>query len=164
VANAVHGLLNSAPFKAVFHRRGFRRRLRRNHPFVWRFQHTIYMYYLNCRCLDPVYGYGTVMLRYRDFSTGEELRHSGFKTVPDAGWNFTWMGGLDRIVQKARAFAHQECDQPQFTDPEHILECLRQGRPIFGGREPLQFVPVDESFPAFVRQHPDKFSTWIRPL
>lgn len=164
LSNVVHGALNSALVKSVFHRRGFRRRLRFNHPYVWRFQHAIYMYFLNSRRLEPQFGNGTVMLRFRDFSAADEIRYTGYKTIPDSGWNFTWMGGVERILQKARSFAHQECNQPQFTDPDRILDCLDRGLPIFGGSERLQIVPVDESFPRYIREHPEKFSTWIRPL
>jgi beta-1,4-mannosyl-glycoprotein beta-1,4-N-acetylglucosaminyltransferase len=164
VSNAVHGALNSRLVKSVFHRRGFRRRLRFSHPFVWRFQHTIYRYFINCKSLQPAFSYGTVMLRYRDFSTGEEMRHSGYRVVPDAGWNFTWMGGVDRILTKLRAFAHQERNQPQFTDPSRIQELIEGGNYIFDDTNKLKFVPLDETFPRYILENPEKFSKWIKPL
>lgn len=160
-ANAVHGALNSRLVKGVFHQRGFRRRLRLNHPFVWRFQHTIYRYFMNCRSLVPPFSYGTVMLRYRDFSTAEEMRHSGYKCVPEAGWNFTWMGGVDRILTKLNAFAHQERNRPEFTDPARIRELIERGSYLFDNSNQLKFVPVDETFPRYVLDNPQKFSGWI---
>jgi beta-1,4-mannosyl-glycoprotein beta-1,4-N-acetylglucosaminyltransferase len=163
-SNAVHAALNSRTVKSVFHRRGFRRRLRKNHPFVWRFEHTLYRYFMNCKSLQPPLSYGTVMLRHRDFSTAEELRHSGFKTVPDAGWNFTWMGGVDRILTKIRAFAHQEHNQPQFTDPPRILESIEQGHYLLDDSNRLQFVPLDGTFPRYVLEHPENFSGWIHAV
>jgi beta-1,4-mannosyl-glycoprotein beta-1,4-N-acetylglucosaminyltransferase len=163
-ASAVHGVLNSRLVKGIFHRKGLRRRLRRNHPFIWRFEHTIYRYFMNCRSLRPPFSYGTVMLRHRDFSTAEEMRHSGFKTVPGAGWNFTWMGGVERILKKIRSFAHQEANQPQFTDPRRINELIENGRYIFGDSDQLKFVPVDGTFPRYMLEHPEKFKHWIRPV
>ena len=163
-SNAIHKALNSPPVKNIFHRRGFRRRLRRNHPFVWRFQHTIYRYFLNCKSLQPPFSYGTVMLRYRDFSVAEELRHSGYKVIPDAGWNFTWMGGVDRILDKIQSFSHQEYNQPQFTDPARINELIEKGGYLFGQSDQLKFVPVDATFPRYFLEHPEKYGAWIRPV
>jgi hypothetical protein len=163
-SNAVHAALNSRAVKSVFHRRGFRRRLRKNHPFVWRFEHTLYRYFMNCKSLQPPLSYGTVMLRHRDFSTAEELRHSGFKTVPDAGWNFTWMGGVERILTKIRAFAHQERNLPEFTDPARVRELIEQGHYLFDDSNRLQFVPLDGTFPRYVLEHPEKFSSWIHAV
>ncbi len=162
-SNAIHSALNSQVVKGIFHRRGLRRRLRFNHPFVWRFEQTIYRYFLNCKSLNPPFSYGTVMLRYRDFSTAEEMRHTGYKTVADAGWHFTWMGGVERIVKKIQSFAHQECNQPQFTKPERIKELIESGRYLFNGSDQLKFVPMDETFPRYVLTHPEKFKDWIHP-
>jgi beta-1,4-mannosyl-glycoprotein beta-1,4-N-acetylglucosaminyltransferase len=163
-SNAIHAALNSRPVKAVFHRRGFRRRLRHNHPFVWRFDHTICRYFMNCKSLKPAVIHGTVMMRYRDFSIAEEMRHSGFKRVPDAGWNFTWMGGVERIQTKIRAFAHQEYNQPHLLDPDRIKRLIESGNYLFDDSNKLKFVPLDETFPRFVLEHPEKFKDWIKPV
>jgi hypothetical protein len=163
-SSAVHAALNSGLVKRVFHRRGFRRQLRHHHPFVWRFEHTLYRYFMNCKSLRPPLTHGTVMLRYRDFSTAEEMRHTGFKTVPDAGWHFTWMGGVERIMKKIQAFAHQECNQPQFTDPGRIKELIENRSYLFSDSDKLEFVPVDGTFPRYVLAHPEKFKDWIRPV
>jgi beta-1,4-mannosyl-glycoprotein beta-1,4-N-acetylglucosaminyltransferase len=160
----VHGALNSQAAKSVLHRRPLRRRLRKNHPFIWRFEHAYYQYFMNCKRLNQPFSHGTVMLRYRDFSLAEEMRHSGFKKVPGAGWNFTWMGGVERILKKVQSFAHQECNQPQFTDPVRIKELIEGGHNIFGDADELKFVPVDETFPRYVQEHPEKFKDWIRPV
>jgi beta-1,4-mannosyl-glycoprotein beta-1,4-N-acetylglucosaminyltransferase len=74
------------------------------------------------------------------------------------------MGGVERIRQKIAASAHQEFNQPQFTDPQLLSERIQRGESLFGHDERLAFVPLDDSFPAFVREHPEKFSAWIKPL
>jgi beta-1,4-mannosyl-glycoprotein beta-1,4-N-acetylglucosaminyltransferase len=105
-SNAVHGALSSRLTQKIFFRKGLRRLLRKNHPFVWRFEHTLYRYFMNTRSLREPRCYGTVMLRYRDFTCANELRHSGYKTIPDAGWHFTYIGGVDRVREKIAAYAH----------------------------------------------------------
>jgi beta-1,4-mannosyl-glycoprotein beta-1,4-N-acetylglucosaminyltransferase len=162
LVNAVHGALASRFTQKIFHRKGLRRILRKNHPFVWRFEQRLYCYYLNCLSSDVLCG--SRMTRFRDFICAEELRHSGYKTVKDAGWHFSYMGGVDRIRQKFDAYAHQEFNQPQFTAPELIAQRINGGQSVLGRAEKLEFVPVDGSFPSFIRQHPEKFSGWLKPL
>jgi beta-1,4-mannosyl-glycoprotein beta-1,4-N-acetylglucosaminyltransferase len=163
-SNTIHSALNSRAAKSIVHRPGLRRRLRFNHPFVWRFEHALYRYFMNCKSLKPPSSYGTVMLRYRDFSTAEEMRHSGYKTLPDAGWHFTWMGGADRIVEKIQSFSHQEYNQPQFTDLDRIIAHIENGSNIFNDSNKLKFLPVDGTFPLYVLEQPEKFKHWIRPV
>jgi beta-1,4-mannosyl-glycoprotein beta-1,4-N-acetylglucosaminyltransferase len=161
-ANAVHGTLNSKLSQNIFKRKGFRRLLRKNHPFVWKFQQTLYRHFINCR--SEGISYGTRMVRFRDFSCAEELRHSGHHSIKDAGWHFTWMGGVERIRQKLAAYAHQEHNQPQFDDPQHLARAINAGSSLFNQRDKLEFVPLDNSFPRYVVEHPEKFSNWIRPV
>jgi beta-1,4-mannosyl-glycoprotein beta-1,4-N-acetylglucosaminyltransferase len=163
-SQAGHGALNSRLAQNIFRWKGFRRLLRKHHPFVWKFEQTLYRHFINCRVVHPPYCYGTRMVRFRDFACAEELRHSGSKIVKDGGWQFTSMGGVERIRQKLAAFAHQEFNQPQFTDPQLVNERIQRGESLFSHDERLEFVPLDDSFPAFVREHPEKFTTWIKPL
>jgi beta-1,4-mannosyl-glycoprotein beta-1,4-N-acetylglucosaminyltransferase len=104
------------------------------------------------------------MLRFRDFSCAEEIRYSGYKTVPDGGWHFTFMGGAERIRQKLAAYSHQENNRPEFTDVQTLTERINSGQPLYGYTEPLVFLPIDETFPLYVRQHLDCFAAWIKPV
>ena len=161
---AVHAFLNSRAFKYVVHRRGLRRQLRKHHPFVWKFEQDFYRHFLNCRSLQLPRSFGTRMLRFRDFSCAEELRHSGYKIVKDGGWHFSWMGGVRRIQEKLAAYAHQERNQPQIAATENIEQSLREGKVFFDPEQRLEFVPLDDSFPKYLRAHPEKFSDWIQPV
>jgi beta-1,4-mannosyl-glycoprotein beta-1,4-N-acetylglucosaminyltransferase len=162
--NAIHAGLNSWPVKSVFHRKGFRRRLRHNHPFVWKFRQVLYRHFMNCRSVQPAFSHGTRMLRFRDFSCAEEMRHSGYKIVENGGWHFSWMGGVRRIQQKLAAYAHQERNLPQLAEPGHIEQALNEGRLFFDRDVPHEIVPLDNSFPRYLLEHPEKFSTWIKPV
>jgi len=158
----VHGALASKLTQKIFHRKGLRRQLRKNHPFVWRFEQQLYCYYLNCRSEDKILG--TRMMRYRDFTCAEEMRYSGYKTIKDAGWHFTWMGGVERIRQKMFSYCHQEFNKPEFTTPELIAERISAAQSVIGRDRKLKFVPVDESLPRYVRENQKKFEHWIKPL
>lgn len=161
---AAHAFLNSRLFKYIFHRRGLRRQLRKHHPFVWKFEQEFYRHFMNCRSLQPASSFGTRMLRFRDFSCAEELRHSGYKIVKDGGWHFSWMGGVQRIQEKLAAYAHQERNQPQIAATGNIERSLQDGKVFFDPERRLEFVPVDDSFPKYLLAHTEIFSTWIKPI
>lgn len=161
-SNAAHGALGSKLTQKIFHRKGLKRTLRKHHPFVWRFEQRIYRHFLNC--VSSELCYGTRMMRFRDFTGAEEMRYSGYKTVKDAGWHFTFMGGVERIRQKVAAYAHQEHNNPQFTAPEFIAERINEGKQLLEINAKLKFVPLDDSFPRYLREHPEKFSHLVKPL
>jgi beta-1,4-mannosyl-glycoprotein beta-1,4-N-acetylglucosaminyltransferase len=161
-SNLARNTLNARGFKRIFHRRGFRRRLRKNHPFILKFEQVIYRHFVNCECVKPRLKYGTRMLRFQDFSCAEEIRHSGYKTVQGGGWHFTFMGGPERISQKLAAYAHQERNRLQFTDVKVISDQIAGGAPVGGMDYQLKIVPLDETFPRYLLEHPGKFSSWIK--
>jgi beta-1,4-mannosyl-glycoprotein beta-1,4-N-acetylglucosaminyltransferase len=103
------------------------------------------------------------MMRFRDFTCAEEMRYTGYKTVRNAGWHFTYMGGVDRIREKIFAYAHQEHNQPQLSAPEFIAGRINAGHTLFGEDEKLEFVALDDSFPRYLREHREKFSHLIKP-
>ena len=164
LSNLTHAALNSRLVKGIFHRKGLRSKLRNNHPFVVKFRQLLYRHFLNCRTVRPPFTHGTRMLHFRDFSGAEEMRHSGYKIVEDGGWHFSFMGGVERIREKLAAYAHQERNLPQYTDPQVISERINRGTPLGGLDSELRFVPLDDSYPRYVLEHPEKFSSWIKPV
>src|ERR1022692_4101372 len=161
-SNLARNTLNARGLKRIFHHRGFRRRLRKNHPFILKFEQVIYRHFVNCECVKPHLKYGTRMLRFQDFSCAEEIRHSGYKTVHDGGWHFTFMGGAARISHKLTAYAHQERNRLQFTDVKVISDQIAGGAPVGGMDYQLKIVPLDETFPRYLLEYPGKFSSWIK--
>jgi hypothetical protein len=144
-----------------------RGRTRRNHPFIWKFQQSKHCYFINCVTVNPpmlVNWYGTRILFYQDFSSAEEVRHSGRKVIENGGWHFTSMGGSNRIVEKIQSFSHQEFNRPEFVNRERLNEAINQGKPIFDPGEKLQFTPLDDSYPRYILEKAKSFSDWIKPI
>lgn len=135
---------------------------KRRHPFVWLFDQRQYYYFLNCASVNQPSWEGTRATFYRDYTSAFDLRRWGGRRVPDAGWHFSYMGGVERVRQKLEAFAHQEFNRPEFTDRRHVEEALAAGRWVLGDEHVLDFVAIDDTFPAFVRDHPERFRDWIR--
>lgn len=68
--------------------------------------------------------------------------------IDDAGWHFSWMMGVDKMIEKIGAFSHTEFDQPRFKDPEAIRRAIAEGRDLFGRDMQFALRPLDASYPA----------------
>jgi beta-1,4-mannosyl-glycoprotein beta-1,4-N-acetylglucosaminyltransferase len=159
LSNAMH-----AAWKSKFATTAFHRFVRKHHPYVLVFHQKMHNYFFNCVCPDEPWWTGTRMLHFRDFTTADEIRYTGHRLVENAGWHFTYLGGVERIRQKIASFAHQEFNTPEYTDPQRIAERLRNGQSIFDGTQKLQFVALDESYPCYLREHPERFTGLIQLL
>ena len=82
--------------------------------------------------------------------------------IADGGWHFSYLLDVDGIAEKVAASAHQEFADARFTDRARIERCIREGGDLFdrGGRR-LEKVPIDESFPEWVRRHQAELAPWI---
>jgi len=118
---------------------------------------TFYSYFLNRLGPPSLYkdatGYkvnwhGSVVAKYKDvklktpFNTRLE-RYSNQGTIPNAGWHFSFMGGVDRVRDKIESFSHAELDSESFKNQKKILDDIKS----------LKLVKIDDSFPQFVRDN-----------
>lgn len=136
---------------------------RKWHPRVTVFEQRMFYFFLNCACVNRPWWKGTRMTFFRDFTTGYDLRRWGGRTIPDAGWHFSFMGGVERIRAKIAAYAHTEYNRPDFTDPAGLARRIGPGRDLFGDGTELAWVDLDASFPRLLRENPAWQPAWIGP-
>jgi len=103
-------------------------------------------------------------VRFRDFSSAEEVFRGGYRTIPDAGWHFSWMGGVERVRDKLAACSHQEKNLPQYSDPAYIARTISAGKPLFDADGQFTYVSLDDSFPRWLYEHPERFSSLLKPV
>lgn len=74
--------------------------------------------------------------------TPQGLRNArhGFGVIENGGWHLTYWGDVETIQYKIQTFAHQELNQAQFKDPEHIKQKIRTGQDMFNRDNP--YVPT----------------------
>lgn len=150
------------------------------------FQQYMYVYYLNNRWQEngcAAIWAGTQITTYANlmkFFRGslENLRAykwSGplrgikralFKTffiqkIPNGGWHFTWMAGVEKIIQKLESFAHQEFNKPEYKDPENIKKLIESGKDLLVPDREYQIQKLDEQFPAYLINNIDKFKSLL---
>lgn len=71
----------------------------------------------------------------------------------DAGWHFSYQGGIDAIVSKIEAYSHVEYNSEAFKNHDTIGKAIEEKRDLFGRAGRYALVPVDDSFPPWVREN-----------
>lgn len=138
------------------------------------FQQRIYHYFLNClevdknNHLNPSWWYGSVMTDFKIFKSGKKLRflreihkYKGNTVIPDAGWHFTSLGGVEKIILKIESFGHSEFNKPDYKNPEKIKELIESGKSVFGQDIQCLFKEIDNSFPDYIRNNQAKLKEFI---
>ncbi len=87
--------------------------------------------------------------------------------IADGGWHFGYMGGdgerdvAKRIGDKVQAAAHQEYNSARYL--REAVDRLMCGEDIFGRDCRFVRVPIDETYPAYLREHQDEYDFLIAP-
>jgi beta-1,4-mannosyl-glycoprotein beta-1,4-N-acetylglucosaminyltransferase len=119
-------------------------------------------YFVNCVADDP--WQGTRMIPHGFFSSFPALRAAQGENVPNAGWHFSYLGGIDRVREKIGASIHTELDLPKFTDQSHLERCIDAGIDVFGRDLRFHFTPLDESYPKYLLDNRQKFKDLIHDV
>jgi beta-1,4-mannosyl-glycoprotein beta-1,4-N-acetylglucosaminyltransferase len=123
----------------------------------------MYYYYLNFLIKDKIW-LGSKICRYetikkesvrsvRDTKTGVHIKNNG--------WHFSFMGGIDLIIQKIEAFSHQEYNTDNVKD--NLETRISENKDILCAHN-LEFitVPIDDSYPEYIRNNQDKYPNLIK--
>jgi beta-1,4-mannosyl-glycoprotein beta-1,4-N-acetylglucosaminyltransferase len=152
------------------------------HDHLRVFQLGCYYYYLNCRLVrgqpgnheverdGEFYWNGPVSLRRRDVTTPQAARNCiikmdyppGTEFMKDAGWHFSYLGGVEGVVRKLESYGHSEYNTAGFKNPERIRKCISEGRDLYERDKKYGFVSIDESYPQRVRKNFARFRALIR--
>lgn len=114
---------------------------------IYVFEQYLSNFYLNNVCTylgDGHYnrdgfGYwrGSVMLQKKDIKTIKKTRvkrgapDNEVTVIPEGGWHFSYMGGVDQIIKKIESWTHAEHNLPQYKNPDYILKAIYEGRSLF---------------------------------
>ena len=160
VTNLAHRLLQQRRIHRVL-----RRQLKKCHPYIWVFDHRVANYFLNFVFRDGHCSKGTRLVRFRDFTTARDIRRYGGRIIRDAGWHFSFLGDVERVQRKVRSYSHQEFNNETCLNAQRLAERRARGVAPLGGDEPvLEAVPLDESFPRYLRRNPGRFLELIAPV
>lgn len=121
---------------------------------------SLYYYRLNV-LMRPLWWRGTVGIEYAALrqTTPEEVRRSRFTRQPrirPGGWHFSYLGDAAWIERKLRSFSEVGFDTPENLA---VLEArMARNESPWGDGRVGTVVPVDETFPRTLQEHPEQFS------
>jgi len=82
--------------------------------------------------------------------------------IEDGGWHWSFFGDVDSMRQKLDAYEHQENNT---QENQTLLEQRVGGKKDPFGRSQFDqtIIPIDESFPDYIRENLEKYSQFIEP-
>ena len=93
-------------------------------------------YYVNCKAGQN--WHGTAVLKRKLLVTPQRVRdtrHHPPRVVENGGWHYSYLGGVEKIMEKMNSYAEytQVIDQfgTYLKDKEHITECFTNGKDLF---------------------------------
>lgn len=82
--------------------------------------------------------------------------------IKDGGWHFSYLGGIEKIIEKIESFHHTEFNAEEYKNPDKIEKAINEGKDIFGRNLQYQFVKLDSTFPEYILNNEKKFNHLIR--
>ena len=117
---------------------------------------------------------GTKICRYsllKEYTT-EQLRDKEQRNimvrVSDGGWHFSYMGGhnvtdvKDRVRDKVISAAHQEYNSKKVIN--EAIDKLHAGFDMFDREARFELVPIDNSYPDYIRENAVEYSHFIKNI
>lgn len=100
-------------------------------------------------------------LRDKRFTRRGFLRKIFFKTqfLDNGGWHFSFLKNPNDIAKKLNSYAHSEF--AIFSDVNLIQENIEQRKFFIDPNKKLKVVPIDSSFPTYIRLNQKKYLDWI---
>jgi beta-1,4-mannosyl-glycoprotein beta-1,4-N-acetylglucosaminyltransferase len=129
---------------------------------IYLFELAFYEYYLNVRGLtSPWKGTRACSLSMYETQTGAGIRDRRLfcRNLPNAGWHWSFLGGIDEVKRKLQSYSHSG-----YNDAKHLEYAERRfaGNEDVFGRFPLQTTEIDESYPLYIRENQDVLAHLIR--
>lgn len=97
-------------------------------------------------------------------NTPQVLRdnRNNYKKIKNAGWHFSYLGGIEKIKYKIKSFAHTEYNKTEFLDEEHILNALENGEDIFKRKNVRHKIVPVEDYPLHIRNLMTQYPHFIK--
>ena len=123
------------------------------------FQQNSYYYYLNM--LKETDWFGSRMGTYgklKNYSFNE-LRRQTNTPIPNGGWHFSFQGGLEKVKTKIESYSAVDMNTDYYKN--NLSKNINEGIDPFE-RSKLTEVPIDETFPEYLRKNIDLYGNMIK--
>ena len=136
------------------------------------FSQKMFMYKLNLQNLNESNWMGSRITKKKNIKTMQEFRNLKFKHYPfwridkyyqqviDGGWHFSYLQTPTQILQKVKSFSHGEYNNENISE-KYIQEKILGNEDVFGRGFKFKKIPLDSTYPKYIFQNKEIFSSWI---
>lgn len=123
-------------------------------------------YFFNCQNTGHERWWnGSVVASGKQFktTTPQQLRdqRNDLPRIKKGGWHFSYLGGIEKIREKIRSFAHTEFNKEEYLNDDNILKAITRGEDIFK-REGVSFRFVSPwYYPDWLRKNMMEYSAFL---
>lgn len=78
------------------------------------------------------------------------------RTIHDAGWHFSYLGGVAAVQEKLQSIAGGWKISPDFSSGEGILSRIGNRSSVHDG-SPMHLRPIDDTFPEYLRANIERY-------
>lgn len=76
--------------------------------------------------------------------------------IENAGWHFSFCGGLTKIKNKIQSYSHSEFNKDEFLSNTHINHCIKAGKDLFNRGDNYNIIiPINE-LPKYIIKNEDR--------
>lgn len=124
-------------------------------------------YYVNCEDADTRSIACTGISKYKFVKehSPEQLRYGGGFVTPEcAGWHFSWMGGVEKVLQKVTSFSHTSFNKEPMTNRDYAEKQLSDPEKYGNYLDPnqkLKILSLDENYPKYLLDNKERFKNLI---
>ena len=94
-----------------------------------------------------------------------------FPRIPNGGWHFSWMGGIEKIINKMNSIVDaneiDEHSNGKFSKRNHIEEVIKNGRDLFGRKgipaSELIHCDIETINLPYVKEFVKKYPQFLKP-
>jgi len=121
-------------------------------------------YYFNIEATNEPWS-APVLTLVKNYNSPQRLRHHNNENpiffIENGGWHFSYMGGVNKIVEKLESSAHREIDKDEYK--KSIKERIDNLQDILERPEHNYKKLDDNNYPQFVLDNLDRFGKYFSP-
>lgn len=117
------------------------------------------MYYYNFNCkIDviwpkaSIFNYGFIRNRLLS-DVRFELDYETQSIIQNAGWHFSYAGGIDLMISKIESYAHEELNNDLYKNRERLKEVINKGVDLFDRNHNMHYVDIDDTYPNYIKNN-----------
>jgi beta-1,4-mannosyl-glycoprotein beta-1,4-N-acetylglucosaminyltransferase len=117
----------------------------------------LHYYYLNCRGASWDQAKIVSGAKLKELQLPCNVRYTQCDMIPNAGWHFSYLGGISRIIQKIENWAHQEYNTDDVKNRKNIEDAIAQGMDLFHRGDKYTFVDIGDTYPKYIVANKERY-------